>query len=301
MNKFLYICFFFLIHQIGVSQEHGQLSKQAIPFELTAHNNISVESILNKKDTINLMFHTAVNDISIIKNVADSINTIRWNTKTVVKSWGGNDNARSSLNNILQIKEFEWDHLTIWDCKHSGPETDGKFGLHLFKDQAVEIDFDNNTIHIYDSLPSKAEHYQQFALKQTNGMLFIEGLSTVGGHHFSNSYLIHSGYGGTILYDDKFVESSQIGTHLEIVDQKELKDSYGNIIKVNKAKLPTFKLGDFEFNDVPVGFFEGAIGRQHMSVMGGGFLKRFNIIIDAERKYIYLKPNSLTSLPFSYQ
>jgi hypothetical protein len=77
------------------------------------------------------------------------------------------------------------------------------------------------------------------------------------------------------------------------VGEKELKDSYGNIIKTQKAILPAFKIGNTTLSHVPVGFFAGAIGRQKMSIIGGDILKRFNIIIDAQREYIYLKPNSL--------
>ena len=46
-------------------------------------------------------------------------------------------------------------------------------------------------------------------------------------------------------------------------------------------------------DDITVGFFSGAIGRQKMSVLGGNVLKRFNILIDSEREHIYLKSNGL--------
>lgn len=45
--------------------------------------------------------------------------------------------------------------------------------------------------------------------------------------------------------------------------------------------------------NIPVGFFTGALGRQKMSIVGGDLLKRFNLIIDAERANIYLKENKL--------
>jgi len=48
--------------------------------------------------------------------------------------------------------------------------------------------------------------------------------------------------------------------------------------------------------DIPVGFFEGSMGRQKMSVIGGEILKRFNLIIDSNRKYIYIKPNGYSEI-----
>ncbi len=77
-----------------------------------------------------------------------------------------------------------------------------------------------------------------------------------------------------------------------------MKDSYGNILKTKKAIMPLVKIGNEQLTDVPVGFFEGAIGRQKMSILGGDILKRFNWIIDAERKFIYLKANRLTATDY---
>jgi predicted aspartyl protease len=66
-----------------------------------------------------------------------------------------------------------------------------------------------------------------------------------------------------------------------------------------KGLLPKFTIGSVEFTDVPVSFFEGALGRQKVSVMGGDFLKRFNIVIDADRAFIYLKTNGLSGVAYT--
>ncbi|MEL7124253.1 MAG: hypothetical protein AAFO07_32760, partial [Bacteroidota bacterium] len=131
-----------------------------------------------------------------------------------------------------------------------------------------------------------------------NGLMFIKGVSTINGKAFPNRFLIHSGYGGTILYDDPFVEKTQIGEFIEITSEQDLKDSYGNIIKTKKGRLANFSIGTVDFSNIPVGFFEGAIGRQRVSVLGGNLLKRFNLIIDASRTTIYLKASKLKQLPY---
>ncbi len=268
-----------------------------IPFRLTSHNNISVSAILNEKDSIDLMFHTAANDVSIIKEAENKTTSIQWDRDEKVESWGGESDSRSSKNNSLRIGSFYWDEIPIWECKNSGPETDGKFGLNFFEGKIVEIDFEESVIILYNKIPSKTKNYQQLELIIENGFYFIEGVSTIDNKDFTNKFLIHSGYGGTILYDDDFVASSQIGTHLKVIDEKELKDSYGNVLKTKKAELPLFKIGTEELVNIPVGFFEGSIARQKMSIMGGDVLKRFNIIMDIDQKIIYMKQNELKSLP----
>lgn len=262
-----------------------------IPFRLTPQNNISIKAVLNGVDTVQLMFHTAANGVTLIKQATKNMDGISWGQGDQVKSWGGENEARFSENNTLQIAGFQWDSVTIWENENSGPGTDGKFGPNLFAGKTLELDFDNSWLIIHRALPLKAKKYKKCPLIFDNDFLFVEGISKVGHRKYPNRFLIHSGYGGALLYDDQFVADSEIGDHIQITDQQELKDAYGNVLKTNKGILPKFKIGGVTFKEVPVGFFEGSIGRQKMSVLGGGLLKRFNLIIDSQRANIYLRPN----------
>ena len=67
--------------------------------------------------------------------------------------------------------------------------------------------------------------------------MFLEGIIKIGEVGYKNRFLIHSGYGGTLLFDNEFVEANNLGTQLEIIDEKVLKDSYGNSLKTKKAIL----------------------------------------------------------------
>ena len=269
-----------------------------IAFQLTDHNNISIQATLNSADTVQLMFHTAANGVTLIEEAAGRCSSIRWNAKEEVKSWGGESKSRYSESNTLQIGVFQWEDISIWENTNSGPTTDGKFGPNLFDNKIIEIDFDNSILILHYQLPEAITGFEKLPLRYQNGFMFIDGVSTVGEQIYPNQFLIHSGYGGTILYDDQFVSESKIGLHINITDEQELKDSYGNAIKTKKGSLPNLTIGTESFNDIPVGFFEGSIGRQKMSVLGGNLLKRLNIIIEANRAHIYIKPNSLKGLPY---
>jgi hypothetical protein len=265
-----------------------------IPFQLTAYNNLSVQAILNKKDTVYLMFHTASGGVSLTDVAVKKLQTLHFDRTDTLKSWGGGDNeARFSRNNSMQMGALQWDDVSLWENKNTGQYTDGKFGTDLFASKVVEIDFDKRVIIIHASLPKKIKKYQKLKMTFENDCMFIESLCETGSSTFAHKFLIHSGYAGALLLDDQFVHKNKIAEKLKITGEKSLKDSYGNILKTQKAILPAFKMGQTTFSHVPVGFFGGAIGRQKMSIIGGDILKRFNIIIDAQREFIYLKPNSL--------
>lgn len=271
-----------------------QYSPDTIAFNLTSHNNIVIQAILNDVDTLDLMFHTAANDVSLIKESTDKITSMVWNDEVGdVNSWGGKGEQRMSENNILKIGEFQWDSLLIWESQHSGPTTDGKFGPNLFVDKWIELNYDSSFVAIHRFKPFNTGDYERLALHNEHGNMFIEGKSKIGNKEISNRYLIHSGYSGAILYDDEFAEANNLSGQIEITEEQDLKDSLGYTLTTKKGKIPQFSLGNQVLDDITVGFFSGAIGRQKMSVLGGNVLKRFNILIDSEREHIYLKSNGL--------
>ena len=294
------LVFGLLFSQQLIGQESKYAQSDTIPFDFTSYNNIVVDALINDADSVRLMFHTAANDISLIEESTKNMNSISWNdTASDIVSWGGSSGqSRMSANNTVQVGRFGLDSLTIWENKNSGHTTDGKFGPNFFEGDFIEINFDSSVMIIHSAMPSTINGYTKLPLRSENGFMFIEAVSIVGNKEFPNQYLIHSGYSGSILYDDQFVEDSKIAEHIEVTGEKRLSDSAGNVLIESKGKLGKLLLGDAVFQDISVGFFQGALGRQKISVLGGNLLKRFNIIIHANRETIYLKANSLHSEPF---
>ncbi len=291
----LFMLWVFLSVQAGWSQTPKENApSMIIPFQLTPHNNLVFKAVLNQRDTIRLMFHTAASSVTVIEESVSKLQTLRFTGADSVKSWGGAGNtSRFSPGNVLEIGTWKWKNVSIWENKNSGPETDGKFGLDLFTGKILELDFDSNLLIVHDLLPAKSKKYEKLPIHYQDNMLFVEASCGIGSTMYKNKFLIHSGYAGTVLLDDAFANQTRIGENLPIVDEKQLKDSFGNVLKTKKAILPAFQVGKTQLKNVPVGFFEGAIGRQKMSILGGDLIKRFNWIIDANRAYIYLKANRL--------
>jgi hypothetical protein len=246
------------------------------------------------------MFHTAASSVTLTEESIKKIKSIRFSETTdSIKSWGGQSNAsRTSLHNSIKIGDLKWEDVAIYENVHSGQYTDGKFGPDLFKDKVIEIDFDKSEIILHTVLPEKSTEYEKVKLEFEDDMMFLHGVCLINGIRFDNKYLIHSGYSGAILFDDKFAGDNQLAEILKITGEKSLKDSYGNILKTKQAVLPQFNIQKLSLNNVPSGFFEGAIGRQKMSIIGGDVLKRFNLILDAKRDFIYLKPNKWADVEY---
>lgn len=273
-----------------------------IPFILAEANNILVQAIVNQLDTVNLMLHSAAGSyVSFIEDATAKMTTLNFDKKYEgAKSWGGSSGSfRVSDNNTMQIGKFKWNGLQMSEGKLSGHGTDGKFGINLFDNKVVEIRFDEHIIIVHSFLPDIESGYEKCNLICKQDFLFLEGTSTLGEEELKNEFLIHTGYSGAVLFDDKFASENSMSDKLEVTDGKELKDSQGNVLKTKKGFVPDFKIGDIQMEEVPVSFFEGAIGRQKMSVIGTKILKKFNVIFDLQNAHLYMRPNSFFEIAFS--
>jgi hypothetical protein len=262
---------------------------RAIPFTLTESNNISIPVILNQTDTLPMMLHTAARGVTVIAAISDQLKSIQWNGADSTQSWGGSNAARRSDHNTISVGNIHRDSVTIWETTNTGPGTEGKFGLDQFGESVIGINFSDSKLRLYPALPEDLSGYFAHDLRLDHGFMFLGAEVPMQDSTYSHEFLLHSGYAGTVLFDDAFAETAQLSSRLTITDQQELKDSYGNILLTQKATLPRFQIGRTELPGLTVGFFSGDIGRQKVSVMGGDLLKRFDWIFDFGEEKVWMK------------
>ncbi len=277
------------------------LSADTIPFERTAYNNLLVSAVLNRVDTVKLMFHTASKDVTLTQTSLAKLQSIRFDDEVGgVTSWGAASNAsRMSAHNHVQLQGISWPDLPIWDDLNTGQGADGKLGFGLFEGKVVQMDFDHNLMMLTDELPLDLSTYQQLPLTFEKGNMFVTIHCSIDGKRLENRFLIHSGYSGALLFDDEFVVQHDLDSLLPAVGEKILHDAFGNAIVSKKVVVPRAEIGSHELIDVAAGFFQGASGLQRISILGADILKRFNVVIDAKRTFIYIKPSHLIATPFT--
>jgi hypothetical protein len=240
-----------------INKEDLVLTHDTIPFILTESNNIIIQTVLNEVDTLNLMFHTAQGATSLTEDAVKKLTNKSFDNSQRSTTWGGESETRYSLGNHLKINDFEWNNVTIWEDKNTGPSADGKFGPNLFQDKVIELNFDENLMIIHSYLPELDESYKKLDLQFKEHMMYVETKYKIENNDYTNQVLIHSGFGGTLLLDNQFVKENDIGSQLETISESHLKDSYGNILKTKKTILPSFSIGQASFTDMPISFFEG--------------------------------------------
>ena len=270
--------------------ESGEIQ---IPFRLTDQNNMVVSATINGRDKLDLMLHTAASDVTLTEEGAKKAPSVKFTEKVKMESWGGKSDSRISKGNVVQIGDLQRKNVSIFEDQLSGKSSDGKFGLDFFEKRIVEIDFDTSRISVYEKAPEKLDKFQRLPLHNQNGQLFVEASCSIDGETYTNRFLIHTGYAGGLLLDDEFAAKTGVDGKVKITEESSLKDSFGNVIKVKKGVLPELLLGDSRMDDVPMGFFAGALGKQKVSVVGCEVLKRFHLIFDMAKNELYIRPRAV--------
>lgn len=264
----------------------GLKAQQTIPFRITKNNNIIIKTLVNKKDSLDLMFQIAMKEGAISPQRQRKADHIVFNNEEV------------SEHNTVDIGKMSWKDISFTDNQLTGLEADGKIGTVLFEGKSFKIDYDNNQFAVYDKLPD-LKGYQPISILWKQEVFHLTADNIVDGKKQQEEYFaLQSGYSGGILYSNDFAEEKELDKKLKVTGEKTLKNSQGQSVITKQGILPFFKLGDFVFKNMPVGFFSGELKTQHISYFGADMMRRFIWIFDSERKMAYIKPSKYYSEPY---
>ncbi|WP_433628930.1 hypothetical protein [Chryseobacterium cucumeris] len=265
---------------------YGMKAQQTIPFRITKHNNIIVKTLVNKKDSLNLMFQIAMKDYAISPDGKQKAAHIIFNKEEL------------SDNNTVEIGKIIQENVLFFDNQLTGHEADGKIGTGIFEGKAFKIDYDNNQFVMYNKMPDLEDYQPINIIMDHEGFYLAADNIMDDGPQQETYFVLQSGFSGAILYSNEFAEEKHLEKKLKVTGEKTLKNSEGKTLTTKQAVLPYFKLGNSLFKDVSVGYFSGELKTQNVSYLGADMLRRFIWIFDAERKMAYIKPSKYFSEPY---
>ena len=253
-------------------------AQKKIKFRLSDHNNIIVKTLVNEKDSLDLMFQIAMTDAAISPARTRKVDHIIF------------DNNDISTGNHVKIGDLGYKNIRFFNNELSGQESDGKIGTAIFKDKIYKIDYDNNQFVIYDKMPD-VTGFSIISSTPKDEIIFIAINSHINGKDYIHPFYLQSGYPGGLLYDNEFSDENQLINKLSVTGEKTLKNSAGKSVITKQSILPLMKIGNLSLENVSAGFFMGDIKTQPLSLFGADLMKRFIWIFDADRKTIYIKPS----------
>jgi hypothetical protein len=264
--------------------------------------------INNVKDTLNFILDTGSGGISLDSQTVEALKLPLTPSDKTIRGIAGMRNVSFALNNTLHLPGLTVDsldfHINDYDILSSvyGEHIDGIIGYSFFNRYIVKIDYDSFKVTVYSKGTMK---YPKggYLLKPLLANLLIQSARINDAEDRTARFYFDTGAGLCLLLSNDFVEDSTIlpSKRKRVATQVE---GLGGKKQMELTTIKDFRLGPYRFKRVPAYVFEDDFNVTSYPYLGGlignDLLRRFNVILNYEKRDIYITPNSHYRDMFDY-
>ncbi|MVM34080.1 hypothetical protein GO755_28865 [Spirosoma sp. HMF4905] len=281
------------------THQRRAITHDTIPFTLTAFNAIQVKTIINDTDTLNLHFDVGSFDFHLTKDAILKKTKLLSNQPDVLAGKATPNYTNLTKIFKLQMGNSVWTNPEVTATGLTSHDMDGRFGWNLFEGKQVEIDYDHNRLLIHSELPKALKGYVKSKLEFIHSFVCMKGAFSIENKKYTGTFLIDTGSDQAIILDSTWASKQNFSQNLKLIKSSVIRDPRGVKYETKLMLFPLLKLNTFELTNIPTLVLgsKNPVGFE-VNYVGNDLLKRFNMVFDFERDYIYLKPNKLMNLKF---
>lgn len=259
-------------------------------------------------DTLNFIMDTGSGGISLDSSTCLRLHINPIMTDKLIMGIGGVRKLRYVNNQSLVLGNIRVDsldfHVSDYDILSSvyGDRIDGIIGYSFFSRYIVKFDYDSSQMYVYSKGNFKYPR-GGFMLKPGLLNLPVQGAMLRDNREVDARFYFDTGAGLCILLNADFIRDSSILNP----DKKPLPtqgQGMGGKANMEVTTLKEFKLGPYRFRNIPAYIFEDEYNVTSYpylaGLIGNDVLRRFNVVLNYEKKIFYLTPNSHFRDPFDY-
>ncbi|HTL09155.1 MAG TPA: aspartyl protease family protein [Chitinophagaceae bacterium] len=271
------------------------------PFRQFSGGVILVKATLNDHpDSLNFILDTGSGGISLDSQTVHQLNIVNQLSDKTIRGIAGIRKVNFAYNNTLKLPGLQVDslnfHINDYDILTSvyGEHIDGIIGYSFFNRYIVKINYDSLRIQVY-SKGSMKYPKGGFLLKPLLVNLLIQSARITDLHERSARFYFDTGAGLCLLLSSDFVEDSTLFSpkRKRVTTQVE---GLGGKKQMQLTTVKNFRLGPYKFKKVPAYIFEDEYNVTSYPYLGGlignDLLRRFNVILNYDKRDIYITPNS---------
>ncbi len=309
---FIFGLLFFYIPTLWAQEEFIEPPSQRltrIPFMQLTGGIVILQATLNDSpDTLNFILDTGSSGISLDSSTAVYLRLKPEPTDRTIRGIAGIRKVPFLYKQKLRFPGLTVDSLDFHVNDYSiltavyGEQIDGIIGYSLLSRYIVKIDYDS--LHI-DICSRGSIRYPKggYMLKPVISNLPVQGLRIRDNVTVNSRFLYDIGAGLCMLLSSDFVDDSSFIHRKRKLWSKE-GEGVGGKIDMKLTVIREVRIGPFKFRAVPTYIFDddyNVTSYPYMSgIIGNDILRRFNTIINYEKRDIYIIPNSHFSEPFDY-
>jgi predicted aspartyl protease len=304
-----------LLSLIAVTGIHAQKNTgnakliTEIPFTTFTGGVVVVRAqLVGYPDTLNFIMDTGSGGISLDSTTCIRLNITPAGTDRLIMGIGGVRQLRYVNNKSLIIGNLQVDslnfHVSDYDILSSvyGDRIDGIIGYSFFSRYIVKIDYDSSQMYVYTRGNFK---YPKggFLLKPALVNIPVQGASLRDLRALDARFYFDTGAGLCVLLNADFIRDSAI-LNTEKKPLATQAQGMGGKANMEITTMKELKLGPYRFRNIPVYIFDddyNVTSYPYLAgLIGNDVLRRFNLILNYEKKILYLIPNSHFRDPFDY-
>lgn len=276
-------------------------SLTTVPFHLSG-SHIFINVRVNNSAPMHFIFDTGASTTVINQRKAKKLK-LSSDGFTPVRSKKGPSLVYYSRSNQLgmgalvlekvRIVHLPLDHLEEVLEKN----VDGIIGHDLLKHYVVQINYDAQTIELFDpAVFTPPTGYHSYPFEIISGRPYIEGSLTLNdGATLTGRFQVDNGSGSSITLYSPTVEKHQLSEKIGRTRTVYTMGFTGIVDRNYAGRLKSFDLGWCQLTNVPIRLNQSVYYKKafHDGIghIGNELLKRFNIVFDYQNKISYWKPN----------
>ena len=265
-------------------------------------------TVSNFPDSLNFILDTGSGGISLDSITADELKIKAVPSDRTIRGIAGIRQVRFANNNTLHLPGLSVDslnfHINDYGVLTSayGERIDGIIGYSFLSKYIVKVDYDSLRLHVFTKGTMKYPR-GGFLIRPllVNIPIFSAGLKDA--EEVTSRFYFDTGAGMCLLLSSEFVDDSTfIGTKRKWYNTQA--EGLGGKAAMKQGVIRQVKLGPYKFRNVPTYVFDDVYNVTSYPYLGGlignDLLRRFNLILNYDRRDIYMTPNSHYKDPFDY-
>lgn len=264
--------------------------------------------VSNYPDTLNFILDTGSGGISLDSTTCQRLNIKSVPSDRTIRGIAAIRTVRFVYNQQLHLPGLTIDSLNFHVNDYEiltaayGERIDGIIGYSFFSRYIVKINYDSSRIHVYSNGSMKYPR-GGFLLRPILSNLPIQTARLDDLREVSSRFYFDTGAGLCLLLSTDFVADSNMlnPKRKPVLTQGE---GLGGKMDMQLTTIKEFRLGPYKFKRVPTYIFNDTFNVTAYPYLGGlignDLLRRFNVILNYNRRDIYLMPNTRFRDPFDY-
>lgn len=279
-------------------------------FELLTGGVVMLRGLMdNYADTLNFILDTGSAGISIDSATCERLALVKSPSNVTIRGIGGIRNVSFARNHTLRLPSLNVDSLNFYINDYElltnvyGVQVDGIIGYGFLSRYIVQIDYDSLKMNVFtkgDFKYPKGGHLLKPIL--TNLPMQLARVKE-GSRDVDARFYFDTGANICFLLSEAFVRDSAFfqpgkkmyGTQAE---------GFGGSAPMLLTTMKEMRLGPYRFKNVPVHVFNDEMNITAYPYLGGlignELLRRFNVVLNYEKREIHLLPNTHFREAFDY-